>query len=205
MAVRSFAPFSLVLLLAGSAAPAQNLLVNPDFDSDISGWTADVAWINPTHDLEDMDEPSPSGSVLVENSRSTGGGNGLFQCVEVSGGTVYDFSIWTRIPTGQAIPGEAELRLFWFANTTCDFSDFITDDFIPPISTPSAAWTEILALDLSAPIGAQSVRFDLGVSKNVPGIFEAKFDAVFMPEPQAWIGLLVGFVALVALDRRRAT
>ena len=115
MTVRSIASFLLILLvplLVGSATQAQNLLVNPDFDSDASGWTADVAWIVGSFDAEDMDEPSPSGSVLVENSRAFGGGSGLFQCVAVSGGTLYDFSIWTRIPLGQALSGDASLRLF---------------------------------------------------------------------------------------------
>jgi hypothetical protein len=202
MSVRLPAPLLLLQLLVSSATPAQNLLVNPDFDSDISGWSANVAWIVGAHDAEDVDEPSSSGSVLVENSRSSGGGNGLFQCVLVSGDTLYDTSIWIRIPLGQAMTGDASLRLFWFANPTCDFADYLTDHFFP-IFTPSAAWTEIQE-SVDAPFGAQSVRFDLGVSKDDPGgTFETKFDAVYLPEPQVWLGVLVGFAALLGLDGRR--
>jgi hypothetical protein len=203
MSPRSLAPFVMIALLLGSSSQAQNLLLNPHFDSDTAGWTADVGWINGSFDAEDANEPSPSGSILVENTRASGGGNGVFQCVGVTAGTTYDFSIWTRIPTGQAMTGEASLRLFWFGNSLCDFTDFITAEILP-ITTPSANWTEIALLLYEAPAGAQSVRFDLGVNKDDPGgAFSAKFDAVFMPEPSPSLSALVGFAMLFGLDRRK--
>lgn len=191
--------FLTLLLFAPVPVAAQNLLTNPDFDTDLSGWTSEVFWINGSFDAEDMAEPSASGSARVENSRSTGGGNGLFQCVLADEGDFHDFSIWTRIPTGQAMTGEAALRLWWFGNTTCDFADPL-DFQTSEITTPSASWTEIAMLGVEAPAGTQSVRFDLGVSKDAAGgTFEAKFDAVYMPEPQPALGMLAGSLALLGL------
>jgi hypothetical protein len=195
----------LLVLSSPGLSAAQNLLANPDFDTDTSGWTANVSWIQEFHDTEDLTEPSPSGSVRVVNTRETGGGNGLYQCVLAYGDALYDFSIWTRIPTGQSMTGEASLRLFWFGNETCDFADDLGVDIFR-ITTPSESWAQISQLDFAVPTGVRSVRFDLGVHKDAPGgSFEAKFDAVYMPEPGLGHATAAGFVFLLGLHGGRST
>ena len=68
----------VIVVLASSGASAQNLLVNPDFDTDISGWSGVGVW-NP---LDAFGSPT-SGSATWINTQVGGGANYLEQCVEL--------------------------------------------------------------------------------------------------------------------------
>jgi hypothetical protein len=193
--------FPLAALLASLPARAQNLIANGNFDSDVAGWTPGAGYMVVSHDSEDVDEPS--GSALVSNQSSQNSGNGVGHCVLVDAGAFYDAEVWARIPPGQATTGQAELRLFWFANQSCDFADFIGPDYSNQITAPSGSWAAMEVLAVEAPIGAESVRFDLGALKDGPEIFEAKFDAAFLPEPRASLGASAGIAALALLHRIR--
>jgi hypothetical protein len=70
--------FPVTALLSANVS-AQNLLVNPDFDTDLSGWSGIGSWSQ----LDAWGSPS-SGSATWINSFPSGGAAYLDQCVELA-------------------------------------------------------------------------------------------------------------------------
>jgi hypothetical protein len=142
-----------VLLLAaaglwGAQRPlsAQNLLTNPGFDQDLSGWATPqggTAWDG----TRDADGNPASGSAAVKiyppiSSLSTLCPEVLSQCVTVTPGTAYNFGGKIFIPEGQPGPGgsplilAAEIAVVWSSAGNC--------------ATPVNSWSPILTPLVSA-------------------------------------------------------
>lgn len=67
-----------VVFLPVSLSQAQNLLVNPDFDTDLSGWSGIGSW----SPLDAWGSPA-SGSATWINTFPSGGATIVDQCVEL--------------------------------------------------------------------------------------------------------------------------
>lgn len=193
-------------LTAAAAAPAQNLLANPDFDTDASsgGWGADVEWILGEWSADDAFGEAGSGSVLVRNVRDSAGSNGWFQCVAASEGLVLDASVWTRSEPSQTNSNGASLEVWFFASEGCSFAPpGLIESFFTDFAAP-ADWTRLALRGLVAPAATQSIRFDLRVEKasGDPEPATALFDAAYLPEPSAVATAAAALFALAALRRR---
>jgi hypothetical protein len=90
------------LLLGVLPAGAQNLLTNPGFATDLSGWSVGVTFVTATWQPLDATGQSNSGSASVTNT-AQGLTNGLSQCVPATGGVPYDFGARIEVPPGQVI------------------------------------------------------------------------------------------------------
>lgn len=193
-------------MTSAAAAPAQNLLANPDFDTDVTsgGWGADVDWILGSWQEPDAFGDGDSGSLLVTNVREFGGSNGWFQCIPASEGLALDASVWTRSAPGQTNSNGAWLEVWFFASTGCSFAPpGLIESIFTEYASP-ADWTEIALRDLVTPAGTQSIRFDLRVEKasGDPEAATAEFDAAYLPEPGALATAAAALAALAALRRR---
>ncbi len=108
-----------VVLLAGAAAPlwAQNQVVNPGFDKNLSGWTVFNAAV--TRSNEDANGSSTSGAARIV--LHLGGPEGfrevLAQCLPVASATVYVFSAKVRVQEAGAERIVGDLR--WFSGPGC--------------------------------------------------------------------------------------
>ena len=76
-------------------AAGRNLLTNPGFDRDLSGWTVDsgpavISWTN-----DDPADCGSSGSLQIDNG-SGDSSQRVWQCVPVSPATTYDFGVRLR-------------------------------------------------------------------------------------------------------------
>src|SRR5688572_20971942 len=85
-----------VLAMVSSSLHAQNLLQNPGFDQSLAGWTQQN--FDPQPSPADANGSARSGSVraVVPGGTPQGGGI-LHQCVPVTGGAQYDFSLKARL------------------------------------------------------------------------------------------------------------
>lgn len=157
-----------LVLTAGSWSSAQNLLVNPNFDTDVSGWTTwgtDVAIVwNP----EDAHGSPTSGSGEVINSHA-GSASGLraFQCVSVTGGAYYQLRGKLLIPPGQPTLRGGELAIWWYADGSCQALIFTAVS--PLVVWPEDEWVETAAPLSEAPIAALSAWISLAVNQFEPG------------------------------------
>lgn len=153
-AMRFLTVTALVLGTAGTATAA-NLLVNPDFDSDLANW-------NPTNASQgtatfDGSDGSPSaGSVLFTGVACCT--VQVLQCVAVSAGQSYDFG--AVLKQGPVAPGQAGdgmgIDVTWYDAANCSGSDLATDTLAPSVTT---SWVRYAKGNVVAPPGAQSASY----------------------------------------------
>jgi hypothetical protein len=103
-------------------APADDL-INPTFDSDLSGWT--ILFERPAiWDPLDVDGSASSGSALLTHVGTSGGGalSILGQCVPLSEGVSYDFGAWVIVPAGNPASTTPFVIVNTFDNDSCSGS-----------------------------------------------------------------------------------
>jgi len=170
-----------LLVLFSLPARSQNLLVNPGFDKDLSGWTVTTS-ITP--------DPSPgpgyveasAGWVTNDRSGSSSSGGTSFharaftmsyatssasQCIPLPAGTVASFGAQI-LTTRQYVTASAEVSVTFFAAAACSGSALasasassLTTSVLPQESTSGGLWLPAAGLAV-VPAAARSVRFAVG-------------------------------------------
>lgn len=205
-----------VLFALPSPAAAQNLLANPHFDTDLSGWPINNGGV--FDGTRDANGSASSGSV--GETITLGVLTGTFevrQCVApVTEGTSYDFGgkvLLTQAPT----EGQGTVTLLWWSSNDCS-TGILRIDSTSHVSTVGI-WTPVSST-VVAPANAHSVAVstELG-TLSTGGTLQVNFDDMFFqvagpPPPPARVptlpamGLLIlsGLLATIAawrLTRRR--
>lgn len=173
--------FALVATLP-ALAHAQNLVTNPNFDTNASGWTFDpfgtgVSVAECGYDpTTDADGNPASGSIECRDVWPTASsGIGAFQCFAVTASTDYDIVADMLINTGQPVNGHATLDVMWFTGAGCTGSSTSDTD---ALFTPAAGWQTYFQT-VTSPATAASVRVGLAVGKDSgPNDFSARFDDI---------------------------
>lgn len=178
--------YSVVVLLCAFGIAGRpvfgndNMLVNPDFDSTVGGWTphtdVSVYW----NSLDGGGNPGSGSAEVVNASPDPSMGRGMQQCVPgaVVGGGSYDFRGRIFIPSGQTRTGNAQIGLRWYRGPGCT-GGFVGNQ--PRRSTWSQGqWVQLSAEDQVAPDEAVSVLFVAFPSKvEAGGTLEARFDSLY--------------------------
>lgn len=179
-----------VVLVGGATLSAQNLVTNPDFNTDATGWTPTSAEMSITWAALDAYGSGTSGSGLVTNSFSTAANAGVTQCINtpLTDGASYDVGAWIRVPSGQTGTGAAGLFAWFHSGAACGGAQIgtLSVSYLPP---PTDSWTLSTATG-AAPAGTQSVTIYLNVNKmSDAGTLGAYFDGVrFGPNPTTPVG-----------------
>jgi hypothetical protein len=179
---------ALALLLAGHAArlSAQNLLVDPGFDTGLNGWqlTPQASW---------------DGALDANGSASSGSAQGTFdaaqvtgfyyvvsQCVPLAAGSTYTMGGEIYIPAGNTTTGSAFFHAIFYP--TADCSGIPPPAFIPtPPVTAVGAWTPS-TLTFTNVGDARSAMFTAYIAPDAGGLYRANFDnAVFDVTPDACV------------------
>lgn len=172
------------LLAAPTIVSAQSLLVNPGFDSDLSGWGAspfDHLWSN-----QDAGGSPASGSVLMTISTfasvpSGSVGTNIGQCADVVPGQKYIAGMRIRIESGQTRGGLADVLLIYSIAPGCLGPSIPGYELIAP-GAGFDAWIPAYRT-VTAPPLAHSVFFVPALQAyGQTGTFSARFDdAVLQP------------------------
>ena len=171
---------ALILVLGGThagAAAAQNLILNGDFNSDLSHWTsfdasgAAVAWAP-----DDANGAPGSGSVRAFNQLNIASSVvALAQCVPVAGGVDYELDADAFIPSGQATSGSAAVWVQWQLDATCTTPGFFDS---PVVANQVGGWVHGQS-SITAPTNAAAARVTVEVAKSTDNDeFVAQFDNV---------------------------
>lgn len=175
---------ALAVVVGPTAAHGQNLVANPQFDSDVSEWAADATASIEWSPADAGGSPS-SGSALVNNLSATANdSSGAYQCVDgIVAEVFYRVASEVMIPGGQVETGFAHLLVQWYSGPGC--SGFLDLAVTPGVSTTTPdAWYAIHTFAV-APVSAQSARLRLSIWKNEDsGMLRAHFDNV---ELERWI------------------
>ena len=188
-------PLLPTLALALAAPAGANVLVNPGFDGDLSGWTVSLsgaAW-----DPLDVASSASSGSVVIAGAFGVAS-----QCVPITG-TSYEAEASAFIPSTQPPSsfGLANVAVWFFGREGCAGIPF--NLLMGVQSQPAPDTWGLLSTGGDVPTGAQSALLRLQL-QNVVGDFAVHFDdasLAFVPAPGA-PALLV--FALAAWLGRRA-
>ena len=189
------AALCIASLGAAPAVRGANLLSNPNFDTDSTGWfgdgTAVFEWTS-----EDQGGNSASGSAHATNP-----GPGLatidHQCIPIEGATTYATHAWVRINAGNS---NTRLLLATYSNPNCDYSGYLGSQSASSDAQGTQQW-ERIAGQVTTPPSAQSAIVSCSFGG---GAINGRCDAVYLPEAAGGGGWALGSLAWLALARRRA-
>lgn len=173
----TFALSTMLTVWASSAVEAQNLIVNPGFTSDLTGWTRsgfEGVW-NP----EDADGDPSSGSGYLSFEGSPAGGAYLASsCMQVVAGTTYDVRAEVRLPLSQPL-GTTDLTLRGYTSPNClGFTSAGAKQAVKLRRDDSTGlWTPIEGTYTPGD-GVLAVKLEVGASKNEEGDAEFFVDNV---------------------------
>jgi len=163
-------------LLASFAVPASSqLLVNPDFDTDLSGWFTRIyhSW-----SPEDCLGSPASGSLLATKDYASGSLLNADQCFEVAAGELLGLNVKYLIPDTSE-DAEVWISIACYAQPGCgDLIDFSqTGPFVV-----KGAWAVAQVPSFESPAGTVACQVHLGVAEAVDNVVpvEAHFDNAFL-------------------------
>ncbi|MFY9821497.1 MAG: hypothetical protein WAM82_08945 [Thermoanaerobaculia bacterium] len=194
----------LAFLPAGltASASAQNLLVNPHFDTSLAGWQANsgggitVSW-DGTRDA-DGSFTSGSASGIWVGALVTGIYPTVSQCVETTTGVPYLFGGKAFIPSGQATSGSAFFIAIPFPGAGCSGPP-PPSAFLPtPAVTALDTWTE--STGTIVPFGP-SILVSGYLVPNTGGSFQANYDDMIVQASTA-LGCISDATTLCFMDNR---
>jgi hypothetical protein len=170
-----FAVVSAILVVASPATA--NLLSNPGFDDDLSGWsnTQGKTWSS-----EDSNDNPGSGSVEIEVAEI--GNDAVSICVPAAGNLTYGFGVDVKLTLSSNNQGRAGIVVHLRGEANCEGEDLTT--FPGNASTPVAAdWTNVDGT-IDSPAGTASALIELKVTKTngsggsvIANLDDAVFDA----------------------------
>lgn len=157
---------ALALLLSGGRGDAQNLVTNPGFTSDLTGWSRsgfEGIW-NPED--ADGDPNSGSGYLLLEGG-PRGGAFLASLCIPVVTGTTYDVRADLRLPVLQGA-STVDLSMRAYSTPTClgSSSGGVTEAFRLRSNESTGAWTPFDG-QFTPGQGVSAIRIEVGATKSV--------------------------------------
>jgi hypothetical protein len=165
----------LALLLGARSVSAQNLLTNPDFNTDLSGWSTFGAVFDGTAGSPSPGSAQFGGSIATTNSTIF---VSLTQCVSVVAGNSYDASGQLRLSSAPS-GGTAFVAVAWYTGASCT----------SPVQTDGGNGVSGAAFQKSggsfvAPAGAVSANFTVWIATSTtPGSFTGNLDDAFLGTP----------------------
>jgi hypothetical protein len=178
------------LLAAAAPAAAQNRIVNPGFDTDLSGWTllTSPEYVI-SHDPA-MGAAAP-GSARVDVASAVPLNHlVLQQCVTAVAGNNYDFGAKFRFASGAVPAPTGAVQVQWFADAICNNPDGVAFSSFS-LNTPDV-WQLISATNVTVPAGMGSAIVALLITTTGPGTSVAWYDDVYFgpsPIPVELMGL----------------
>lgn len=174
----------LLALCLPAIAAAQNLLVNGQFDADLTGWSIVPVASPPIWDDVDIDDWIGSGGARVTNT-SPDALNRIFpleQCIRPTASGRYRVIAHGYIPSGQDGGKLVVNYSLSFSATDCTLAQGAHasgGEFLTTIDG-WGRYDKLIPLPLSSPVPADAMlRVRLGVEKdNAGGSFHGFFDAV---------------------------
>jgi len=185
------------LLLCATPAVAGNILSNPTFDTDLSGWlyVGTGIW-----DPSDALAQANSGSVVGTNSSTspfTYETVLVSACLPVSAGAGYDSSLDFRIPTGQGVTVNAFLEVGWYSQAGCSGLDYVGSSSVASGTTADGVWHRAASSSpATAPPAATHANVRVHISKTqAGGVATAYFDNLVV-KPQGTCAALPDLLCL---------
>ena len=182
----------LLSLLALAARPglAQNLLVNPGFDRDLGGWTAEShilpdparGKVSATWTTTDATGSSASGGLSLHAENGLGGSAqiSLSQCVAMSEGRLVSFGASFLTASQSSLGSGTSIDVAFFASSECNgtsLGSMSATSLVPTFfgTSSNGLWLPAESSILSS-LGTRSMR--VSVSAHASGIIANRYGSV---------------------------
>jgi hypothetical protein len=169
---------AIAMLLASQAAPlaAQNLLVNPHFDTGLNGWliTSQTSW-DPTLDA-DGNPSSGSANGFFDSPTPNGADSVITQCVALTVGVTYHGGGKIFIAEHNSAVGGAFYVMVPFPTTDCSGPPPPGPIIETPLVTAVGSWNDSTATFSNS--FAQSALLAAVLAPQTGGRLDANFDNV---------------------------
>jgi len=183
----------VLIIVAAGTADAQNLLTNPNFDTDLDGWgfsgVGSLDW-NPA----DVDGSASSGCARWSANSYTGA-QSIWQHV-VSNPGYHELSVYIYVPSAQIVAPQPTIQMSFYSTPDCaggTRSGYVTSQpvttfdswVLVTISEHWAPTADCVGIDLrlGAPSGSESVAYFDAVTLITPIVFSDDFEA---GDTRAW-------------------
>lgn len=156
---------------------AQNLLQNPNFDLDASGWSVSgsgtATWSS--------NQGSPTRGAIFLSATSTGPNVSVFQCVAISAPAVIDVGARSFTSSSFGTGSTSDLTVSLFSGTACSGTVLGTIPVVSGTFDPPDNWFNRRALTQSLPAGTQSARVEISASAGTGQMLILYDTVVFGP------------------------
>lgn len=184
--VRSVVGSLCLWAVATSANAASNLVVNPNFDLNVLGWTvqnpgvSNLVWVG----SQSAVGTASSGSGLLTAPVNAGNWNTFSTCVTYNfpAGSSWDFGGWVRIPSLQTGSGSAGIGVVFYNTTDCTLDQPpVIGDFIS-----AQVWLDVwnfYTRKVVLPSTAHSASVYINIDQNTNNAsFGSYFDGLFLTD-----------------------
>ncbi len=146
--------------------PSDNLLVNADFATDLSGWIpfGTAVWSN-----RDVNGSTSSGSTFATVSPSSGSiDSGVQQCVALPNTGPFDVGGRFFFPSGPGQMGFGRIYLYWYSDSSCSSSLLKGQQFDMSAPVPTDSWTSLTSYKVTPPAGSLGVLVAFAIEGQPP-------------------------------------
>jgi hypothetical protein len=171
------------LLIGSQRVDAGNLLTNPHFATDLSGWNSVDVRVIPAWSSVDANGSGNSGSFLLTLPEPVASAfiPGFGQCVPVTPSTTYDLGARFRAPSSPGFTVMGQVYVGWYSGTGC--VGVISGSPTMSLMGPEDTWVSG-NLQVTSPPGAVSAFFVVqAAASQVTSSFQAYFDDLLMAMP----------------------
>ena len=190
----------LALAMDVTAARAENLVSNPDFDMDASDWSSPGVFDST---LDAAGDPA-SGSLRLVAATPSSFAKSL-QRFDLAGPTVLRAGGCIRMEPGQSGSGYSQIDLNFYAGSCASPGGFLLYQQVRLALSPSPSFSCGEADEFSSPSGDTCVEVSaLVANAGETGSLGANFDSIFVPEPGATLGTIASVAMIAAIASRRA-
>ncbi len=173
-----------LLLATAGLASAQNLIVNPDFASDLSGWTIPLLPLGYGVDWIGGGGADGPGSVRISVDADVGATQVvLTQCVAVAPSTSYEFGAHVFLVGGLDQVPIGQLSVAWYTSGGC--VNVVGGALSSTTDNTVNAWQSVSAGGQMSPAGAASAEVFLNFQTPGSGTATLFYDDVYLAEAGA--------------------
>jgi hypothetical protein len=181
--MKSVVALLALVLLSATPAFSQNLLTNPSFNGNDTGWDGNGIFDSTRDDTGTAGSGSGQ-HTFVNPNPGTNTIVAMSQCIPITPGTFYEFGAKLLRPSGQVSADDGVVRLGFMSSTDCSVGS-ITSASESADVTPQNVWVDLEGGPIVAPPGAVRAWFSIQHAAGGNGTSIINVDDAFLRETEA--------------------
>ena len=172
--------FVLIVSLSGAAHAGENLLADGNFATGpVPPWTPVPVTLNDTLIANDGYPATPSAEMTTSGAGSSG--QGLYQCIPITPGTVYRLSAYIkRTSASTTTVSTIGLAAVFYTGANCTGAPLgLGNATVDPDTLVTNVWTAVNSGPVTAPGGTQTALVGLGANGANTAVYTFRADSAY--------------------------